>query len=294
MVDSRRWRVSKEESEMGLLAFLRKHCKEAPSVKALKRAIDGKHCAVNRRTVAISSHSLLEGDVVTLDEEAFEVTPIKEPSILYEDDSFLIVNKPPGMVCDPDDLKSYFPKRKGRLILVHRLDKETSGVLILAKNNQIKEAMIELFKKHLVRKVYLAMVDGVMEKDEGKIDNFLGKKHAIQGQTVYGSVPRDKGQRAVTHWKCVKRGKKASLVSCEPLTGRTHQLRVHMSAMHHPILGDLQYGTSFRSPLRPKRHLLHAYSVVFTHPKKAKEIEVLAPIPSDFQEALESSVQMLS
>jgi len=260
---------------MRLLQFLREKCEGAPSVKAIKRAIDGKACTVNDRIETFSSYPLKADDVVVLDKSALTPQKSFKIPILYEDKDLCIVNKPAGLVSE-------------HIVgeLVHRLDKETSGVLILAKTAKAKQKMIALFKEREVRKLYLAIVDGHVDKDSGKIDNYLGKKHAFQGQTVYGSVGEKKGLRAITFWKVLRRGKTASLLSCEPLTGRTHQLRVHLSEMGHPILGDIQYGKKFHCPFKPQRNLLHAYSVVFVLPSTGKELKVTAPIPVDFKRAL--------
>lgn len=281
-----KWRVSKKEAGMGLLQFLRENCSAAPSVKAIKRAIDGKLCSVNNHIETFSSFALEEGDIVVLKEIAFEKKEggkLKIP-ILFEDKELLIVAKPAGLICDPKSIQSVF----GQVELIHRLDKETSGVLILAKTRLAKEKMVACFKERTIAKLYLAIVDGAIVKDEGKIDNFLGKKLKLEGQTVYGSVEEKKGQRAITHWKCLNRGKSASIVCCEPYTGRTHQLRVHLSAMGHPILGDIQYAKKFICHYRPCRNLLHAYSVAFKHPTTGKQIKVIAPIPQDFKQALEA------
>ncbi|MGC1879082.1 MAG: RluA family pseudouridine synthase [Rhabdochlamydiaceae bacterium] len=278
------WRVARQETGVRLLQFLREKCPEAPSVKALKRAIDNKLCTVNHRIETFSSFILKENDIVVLSEDAFEkkrgVLSVKIP-ILYEDEELLIVNKPVGLVSDGRSIKRYFPHAE----IVHRLDKETTGVLILAKTVVTKKKMTDLFKERAVRKLYLAVVDGVIAKDSGRIDNFLGKKHSYQGQTIYGSVGEKKGERAITDWKCLTKGKTASIVSCEPYTGRTHQLRVHLSGMGHPILGDVQYGKKFICPWQPQRNLLHAYCVVFKHPSTGKELKVIAPIPADFRQA---------
>jgi RluA family pseudouridine synthase len=291
-----KWRVSREEAGTRLLQFLREKCPEASSVKALKRAIDGKLCTVNNRLETFSSYILEENDVVMLKEAAFEKREaplsVKIP-ILYEDKELLIVNKPAGWVSDIRTIKKglLYPERgislKGAWELVHRLDKETSGVLILAKTSKAKEKMLHLFKERGVRKLYLAIVDGAVDEDEGKVDNFLGKKHGYQGQTVYGAVEEKKGKRAITYWKCLKRGKTASVICCEPWTGRTHQLRAHLSGIGHPILGDIQYGKIFICSLKPRRNLLHAYRTIFKHPSTGKEIKVIAPIPADFKQALE-------
>ncbi len=273
-------RVSKKEAGMRLLQFLRENYPEAPSVKTLKRAIDGKCCTINGRIETFSSYILEENDSVALNSVGLE-KKTASISVLYEDDQLLIVNKPAGIVSDLRSLK--LPGKH----LVHRLDKETTGVLILAKTVSAKEKMLALFKERGIRKLYLAVVDGVMEKDEGKIDNFLGKKYSYQGQTVYGSTDQKDGERAITYWKCLAKGKTASVVSCEPYTGRTHQLRTHLSGIKHPILGDVQYGKKFICPYKPHRNLLHAYRLVFKHPSTGKEINVTAPIPADFKQALD-------
>jgi RluA family pseudouridine synthase len=288
-----RWRVSKQQAGMRLLQFLRENCREAPSVKAIKRAIDAKLCSVNKRIETFSSFALSENDLVILDPGAFAVSEEKElpkAAILYEDGEILILNKPAGVLSENRALKNALPNAMNELHLVHRLDKETSGALIVAKTAAAKEKMIALFKERQVKKVYLAMVDGVVAKEEGTVDNFLGKKHSYEGQTVYGAVAEKQGERAVTHWKVLKRGKTATLLLCEPYTGRTHQLRVHLSGMGHPILGDAQYAKQFHCHFRPRRNLLHAYTIAFKHPRTSKPMKATAPIPRDFKEAIDALI----
>lgn len=285
------WRVAKKEEGMRLIQFLREKYLEISSVKALKRSIDNKLCLVNGRIETFSSYLLKENDQVTLKIDALEnreVIRVSKITVLYEDKELLIINKPAGLVSDEQLIKKGLPAFKGRLNLVHRLDKETTGVLILAKTCQMKDNMSLLFKNRSVHKFYLAIVDGILKEEEGQIDNFLGKKHSYQGQTIYGSVDEKKGLRAITYWKCLDRGKNASVVSCEPFTGRTHQLRVHLSSIGHPILGDSQYGKRFICSFVPQRNLLHAYRLVFFHPKTGQEIKVIAPIPVDFKLALKA------
>jgi RluA family pseudouridine synthase len=283
--NNHKWRVTRKQAGMRLLQFLRECCSQASSVKAIKRAIDGKLCTVNNRVEIFSSYILKENDTVVLSETAFLKENIPRISILYEDKELFIINKPSGVLSDAKEIQTLTSK-KG-LELVHRLDKETSGVLILVKTLEAKEKMMALFKERALCKLYLALVDGVVKQDEGTIDNYLGKKHSYQGQAIYGSVGVKTGRRAITHWKCFKRGKNASVVRCELHTGRTHQLRAHLSGMGHPILGDVQYGKKFSCPLRPQRNLLHAYSVAFKHPMTSKQLKLVAPIPLDFKEALE-------
>lgn len=274
------WRVSKKEKGLGVAAFLRKKCTEAPSVKALRRAIDSKCCSVNGRLETIASRELEEDDQVALRHASFDVVE-QEPTVLFEDEWLLVCNKPSGMVCEGQKL-------------VHRLDKETTGALIFAKSGQVKKAMITCFQKKQVRKVYLAVVDGLVREEKGVIDNFLGEIEVYPGQKVYGPVGAKEGARAITHWKCLEKGNGASLVWCEPRTGRTHQLRVHLSSMKAPILGDTHYGKQFRCPFLPRRHLLHAYQLHFLHPVTKKPLKVIAPIPPDFKQALEALCLMQS
>jgi RluA family pseudouridine synthase len=291
----KQWRVARKDAGMRLLQFLKKNCPKAPSVKALKRAIENKLCTVNKRIETFSSYVLKENDLITLNAEALaepkQTKPLALP-ILYEDEELLIINKPAGLICDQRQVCAYFPQFKA-LALVHRLDKETSGVLILAKHSRAKDQMIALFKERAVRKIYVAVVDGIVEQEEGTVDNYLGRKHHYQGQTIYGAVSKKDGQHAVTHWKCLKRGKRASLLVCEPYTGRTHQLRVHLSGLGHPILGDTQYSKRFQCTFIPQRNLLHAYRVAFKHPHTKEEVKVVAPIPLDIKEALKELMPSL-
>ncbi len=268
------FKVAPQEKGMKLLYFLREHCEGATSVKALKRAIDGKKCRINGRIETFSTHPLNVGDLVEIDLAA--QAKKTNLNILFEDEELCICDKPAGIACSPEN----FPA-----LLVHRLDKETSGVLILAKTEEMRQKMIALFAEKALYKAYLALVDGPIEKEEGTITTRLAKKHSYQGQTIYGSAA--KGQLAITNWTLLEAGKKASLLLCEPVTGRTHQLRVHLKEMGHPILGDTQYAKRFTCPYEPPRVLLHAYRVRFTHPTSGEEIEVAASLPEDFLMALE-------
>lgn len=140
------------------------------------------------------------------------------------------------------------------LKLLHRLDRETSGVLLFAKKNP--QRYIDLFRKRQVAKGYIALVDGLLKEDEGVIEKPLGVIERFEGQLLMGISPQ--GLPAVTRYKVKKRLKTACLIACFPVTGRTHQIRVHMLSLGHPLLGDYHYATKFRSPVRPDRVMLHA------------------------------------
>jgi 23S rRNA pseudouridine955/2504/2580 synthase len=277
----RKWRVSATEAGMRLLAFLREKNKDASSVKSLKRAIDAKRCTVNGKIEIFASHPLKEGDVVVLDYGPQDrmVLPV-----LYEDEDLFIVDKPAGLTCENRYFAPLLPKRAA---LIHRLDKETSGIVMLGKNEEILAQMIALFRDRAVHKQYLALVDGCPAEGQGTIENILRKKASLTSGQVFFEATKGKGVAAITNWKRLAGAQEASLLLCEPVTGRTHQLRVHLSGMGHPILGDLQYGKRFRSRLRPRRQLLHAYTLSFIHPKTQKPVRVEAPIPPDFQDAMQ-------
>ena len=136
-----------------------------------------------------------------------------------------------------------------------------------------------------MKKRYLAIVDGIISLKRGEIINDLGPKRAYAGQTIWGEVPPAQGVRAITDWELLDQGSETSLVACYPKTGRTHQIRVHMAGMGHPILGDYQYGNRFKSPFRSLRTLLHAESIQLDHPLTQKRLLITAPLPDDFREA---------
>jgi 23S rRNA pseudouridine955/2504/2580 synthase len=266
-IKSLSFRVSVEEHGVRLLAFLRGRCPEGLSVKAIKRAIDSRGCTINGRMESFSTHVVKGGDLVIL--RLQEQEPVLTPTILYEDEHLLICNKPAGMVSE----NVVFPHKPD---LIHRLDKDTSGALMLAKTKEMKEQMIALFKLKQVRKFYLAVVDKNVKEPHGKIEQCLVKKHQYQGQTIWGTAER--GLSALTYWECLKQMEDSSLLLCEPVTGRTHQLRVHLSSIGHPIVGDYQYAKRFKCAFKASRQLLHAHRLVFTHPLSKKPIDLKAPL----------------
>ncbi len=283
------WIVLPEDSGIKLITFLTRHLGDQYSARALKRAIEQNCCQVNERTERFASVTVYRNDYIQLSLENFtasEIHSFEEFRLLYEDDDLLIYNKPAGINSDEKGilhvLKAYAP----HLELIHRLDRDTTGVLLFAKKNLVFEKMVELFRQQQVKKSYIAIVDGLLTKKGGTIENFLGKKHVYQGQTIWGPVSNpEKGLQAYTDWVQIKTGRQATLVHCFPKTGRTHQLRVHMAGLGHPILGDFQYGKQFKCPYHPPRYLLHAYRVVFKHPETGKTIDVQAAIPEDFLKA---------
>jgi RluA family pseudouridine synthase len=229
------------------------------------------------------SAEVKEGAVVELSDDwdkLFAEKPSSLP-VVYEDAHLLIVNKPAGWVCSDEQCKKTFGSK---FALIHRLDKETTGLLLIAKTNEARLKMIELFKEHKIEKLYYALVDGVPEKEQGIQESFLTKVGTFEGQTRYGS--RSTGQFAKTHWKVLAKGKQAALLACQPVTGRTHQIRVHLAELGHPILVDRQYAERFRCKYFAKRPLLHATRLKFTHPITGQPLDLEQKPPADFQAAM--------
>lgn len=270
-----RWSLTKS---MRLIDALKERVKGAPSARLLKRALEANVCRVNGIVERFASVRLNPGDRIELaaNWEKFEG---KDPSfsILYEENDLLILNKPVNAICTDEAMRRAL---KRPVFLAHRLDKDTTGALLLAKNPQVAQELHECFKNRAMEKEYLALVDGVPREKSGIIESYFVKKKTFQGQTIWGSSSTGNGLWAQTSWSLLKSFQDAALLSCHPHTGRTHQIRVHLAEMGHPILIDRQYATRFRSRLFAARPLLHAHRLRF--PWKDRIIEAEAPIPDDF------------
>jgi RluA family pseudouridine synthase len=264
-----RWRVT---ARVQLARFIQEQTEI--SGKQVRRLLEQNCCKVNGRIERFGSVWLEKNTVV----EFTQITASKaEWTVLFDSADFQIVNKPVNWVCNDANCQKTFGKNA---FLVHRLDKDTTGALIIAKTIKARDELIELFAQRAIEKEYLAWVDGVVIESQGTIENFLAKKGSFQGQTIWGAS--SKGDLAITRWKVVFRGPSETLIRCMPLTGRTHQIRVHMAEMGHPILIDRQYARTFRSHLFATRPLLHAYRLHFTF--HGQTVDVTAPLPEDFRD----------
>lgn len=262
-----RWKVP---ARVQLAKFVQENT--AISGKQVRRLLEQNCCKVNGRIERFGSVWLEKGSVV----EFTERTESKvQWTSLFDTEDFQIVNKPVNWVCNDANCHKTFGKNA---FLVHRLDKDTTGALLIAKTKTARDELIDMFANRSIEKEYLAWVDGVIAKSQGTIENFLAKKGSFHGQTIWGAAP--KGDLAITRWKVLFRGLLETLVLCMPLTGRTHQIRVHMAEMGHPILIDRQYARTFRSQLFATRPLLHAHRLRFTF--RGQTIDVTAPLPEDF------------
>jgi len=292
--------VEHDQAGIRLDVFLAKHVEECVSRSAARRMIDDGAVTVNEQQVS-AHHKIHQGDQVYIrfspPAEEKPLVPEKiSLDILYEDADILVINKPVGMLVHPvrgqnsGTLVNALLYHCSRLSvsneddrpgIVHRLDRETSGVMIAAKTDQAHVHLARQFEKHKVTKKYIALVKGSVELDEGHIDVPIGK-HAVHFDKKAVCYDPEQGRSASTFYKVIRRFEKtATMVALFPKTGRTHQLRVHMKHIGHPILGDEKYGNAQNFP----RLALHAQSIRFRHPVKYYFLEFSVPLPEEILRA---------
>lgn len=264
----------------------------------LQKWIEDGNVRVNGQPVK-PKYKLAVGDQVVIEPEApqkVDLTPEKIPlDIVYEDDDVIVVNKPQGMVVHPapghpnhtlvNALLYHSPlstiNGEFRPGIVHRIDKDTSGLLMVAKNDLAHRSLAAQLKAKTNQREYVALVHGVIKQDAGTINAPIGRsKKDRKKQAVVSD-----GRHAVTHFKVLHRFLHYTLVSCRLETGRTHQIRVHMKSIGHPLAGDPLYGP--RKTLPGRGQYLHARLLGFKHPRTGKELVFTAPLPEYFQQMLD-------
>lgn len=228
-------------------------------------------------------------------EDSSNIVPVKmDLDILYEDEYYLVINKPPHLPVHPSMLhyenslsngvKYYFDsiglKKKIRPVI--RLDKDTSGIVIFAKNEYIQECLIKQMKNKQFIKKYIAIVNGNLDNLEGIINAPIARKE----NSIIERCVSETGDTAITHYKVLKRNDNFDVIECILETGRTHQIRVHFAYLGHSLLSDTLYGVS--SPLI-NRQALHAYEVEFIHPITKQKVKYIADIPDDFKNILKKT-----
>ncbi len=261
---------------------------------------EGKVLAAGRAVKA--NYKVSPGEMITVDiPEASEpkIEPVDMPlDILYEDSDILLVNKPKGVVVHPaaghtDDtlVNGLMQHCQGQLSgingvlrpgIVHRIDKDTTGILIVCKNDAAHACLSEQLKEHTVTRRYQAVVCGRIKDDEGTIDAPIGR-HPTDRKKM--SVHAKQSKRAVTHYRVIERFAQYSFIECVLETGRTHQIRVHMSSIGHPVLGDPLYGPA-KCPFHLQGQTLHAGVLGFIHPRSGEYMEFHAPLPEYFTQLL--------
>jgi 23S rRNA pseudouridine1911/1915/1917 synthase len=312
--------VSADSDGERIDAFLARQLRNL-SRNQLKKLILDRRVLVNGQTVkpgyetraadAISVWLDFKSEVTDLVPQAMDL------GILYEDADILVVNKPPGLVVHPGA-----GHREGTLVhgllahctrlasqgaplrpgIVHRLDQGTSGAMVVAKSDGAYLNLIEQFKTHGVRKEYLALVYGSIREPRGEIRTSMDRH---PGDRKKMAVVRGKGREAISRWTLEKDWGEISLVQVVIETGRTHQIRVHMSHLHHPIVGDSTYGGGLRRAqavrsrplqeiiLQVRRPMLHSRRLGFLHPSDKTPLQFYAPLPADFSHLLDSVSRLL-
>ena len=293
--------------------YLKKEIKDISREKIIYCIKNGKIRIEGKKKVK-PSHILKGGEKILLEifdflnsiKKPFSIKPQSvspEPEILYEDENLLIINKPSGIIVHPTvnniikpSIASWFLQKypfifnvgedRLRPGIVHRLDKETSGVLILVKNNLVFDYLKNLFEAREIKKKYIALVRGEIKKQQGTIDLPLmrSKKSPIKRKVV---MKKDKGKSALTNYKVLKQYQGYTLLEICPETGRTHQIRVHLASIGFPVAGDKIYG-KLKKPegLNLSRHFLHAQEISFVS-FNGKSLKIQSPLPKDLKKTLQ-------
>lgn len=294
--------VGEEEQDLRIDRYLTECCREL-SRSYLQKLLKSGDVLVNGKEVK-ASYKVSEGDQILCHvPEAVGPEIVEEPmdlAILYEDQDVILIDKPKGMVVHPAPghltgtlVNGLMHHCKGQLSgingvmrpgIVHRIDMDTTGVLIVCKNDKAHRSIAAQLKEHTVTRRYRAIVHGQIHKEEGTIDVPIGR-HPTQRKRM--CVNEKNGKAAVTHFKVLERFRDFTYIECRLETGRTHQIRVHMASIGHPLLGDLVYGPA-KCPFKGLQgQVLHAGVLGFIHPSSGQYMEFSSPLPAYFQELLD-------
>lgn len=292
--------VAPEEAGVRIDRYLSGQCQDI-SRSYLQKLLKEQSVLVEEKPVK-SNYKVNAGDRISL-----TLPEIREPEIMpedipldiiYEDKDIILINKPKGMVVHPaaghysgtlvNGLMSHCRSELSgingvmRPGIVHRIDMDTTGVLIVCKNDMAHNSISEQLKEHSITRKYAAIVHGVLKEDEGTINAPIGR-HPVDRKKM--SINEKNGREAVTHYRVLEHFKQFTYIECQLETGRTHQIRVHMASINHPLLGDLVYGPA-KCPFRLQGQTLHAGVLGIIHPRTGQYMEFTAPLPDYFEELL--------
>ncbi len=291
--------VSLEDASKRIDIFLNEELDLSRSY--IKTLIEKQNVLVNSNVIKKAGYIVKENDVISVSIPEAEILNLEPENIdldiIYEDDDLAVINKPQGMVVHPAP-GSYDHTLVNALLyhlknlsdingvirpgIVHRLDKDTSGLLVVAKNNEAHINLQEQIASKAAKRFYIALVDGVVNRDEGVINTLIDRSKKDRKMM---SVSNDTGRVAITHFKVIERFPRYTLMEYELKTGRTHQIRVHSKFIGHPVVGDPVYGGSNKFNLNGQ--LLHAFRLVLTHPRTGQVMTFEAPIPKYFEDVLD-------
>lgn len=267
----------------------------------IKKLIDDKLVLVNGKLMK-SSYNVKEGDLIEInipETKKIKAAPEDIPiDIIYEDEDIVVVDKPQGMVVHPG-VNNYSGTLVNGLLyhieslstinkdirpgIVHRIDKDTSGILVVAKNNKAHRFLSSALKERRVERVYIALVHGIVEKDNGIINVVIGRNKTNRTKMA---VKDGSGRESISCYKVLHRYDQYSLLEVSLETGRTHQIRVHMEYLNHPIVGDPLY-SSRKNNFGVDKQMLHAYKLGFIHPSKNEYVEFTAELPVYFSNIID-------
>ncbi len=295
------FRVEKENAGIRIDKYLSDNMEDI-SRSYLQKLLKEKSITVNEKEIK-ANYKVQEGDVVSVsvpEPEEPDILPEEIPlDILYEDDSLMVVNKPKDMVVHPSAghlsgtlVNAVLFHCKGNLSgingimrpgIVHRIDKDTTGALLICKTDTCHRILAEQLKVHSITRKYRAVVQGNLKDDEGTIEGPVGRHPADRKKMA---INYKNGKEAVTHYRVLERFGNATYIECQLETGRTHQIRVHMASIGHPLLGDTTYGSA-KNPYHLQGQALHAMVIGFLHPVTNTYMEFTAPLPEYFLKLLE-------
>lgn len=301
-------RIIVDEAGLRLDAFLSDCAELSLSRSYLKKLIDNKNVKVNGKEQKASYKLSLDDEIELELPEAEELNIAAENiplDIVYEDEDLMVINKPIGMVVHPapglysGTLVNAILHHAGSSLsdingvlrpgIVHRLDKDTSGLIVVAKNNDAHQSLTEQIQNRKCKRIYRAIVEGKVKEDKGQVNQSIGRDPKDRKRMAVTS--QGKVRSALTRYKVLERfvfaGKNYTYVQCELETGRTHQIRVHMSWLRHPIVGDFTYGASKKNSFKTTRPMLHAGQLSFNHPKTEEYSSYQSENPQDFQGILD-------
>lgn len=295
------FQVEKENTGIRIDKYLSDNMEDI-SRSYLQKLLKDKSITVNNKAIK-ANYKVQEGDMVSVfvpEPEEPNILPEEIPlDILYEDDSLMVVNKPKDMVVHPSAghtsgtlVNAVLFHCKGNLSgingimrpgIVHRIDKDTTGALLICKTDTCHRILAEQLKVHSITRRYRAVVQGNLKDDEGTVEGPIGR-HTTDRKKM--AINYKNGKEAITHYRVLERFGNATYIECRLETGRTHQIRVHMASIGHPLLGDTTYGSS-KNPYHLQGQALHAMVLGFLHPVTNEYMEFMAPLPEYFLKLLE-------
>ncbi len=271
------------QKEMILIDFLLQETSQKRNT--IKKLLKYQNVYVDGHVETYYAYTLQKGQVIEIQNKKSDM----DLEILYEDKELIVINKPCGLLSEKTQsenqktayyiVKQYLSKKKENIFLVHRLDQYTSGVLMFVKTKKLYDLLTHDWNHYVKVRGYIAIVEGKLKKPKGTIESYLAESKT---QKVY-ITSKDKGKKAITHYQQIKSNSKYTMLEIHLDTGRKNQIRVHLSSLHHPIIGDSKYG-SVTNPL--KRLGLHAHEFMFIHPITHKEMRFVAKTPDSFNKLL--------